>query len=47
LGVSSNKRMPFISILSTKGFTSPVKTMLLPPPKMNLWAAPHVASDNT
>jgi hypothetical protein len=35
-GPSSTRRMPITSTLSTSGFTSPVSTMLLPPPRMNL-----------
>jgi uncharacterized protein YajQ (UPF0234 family) len=38
--VSSTSRMPLISTFSTSGLTSPVSTMLLPPPSTNLGAPP-------
>src|SRR5687768_6015578 len=40
LGPSSRTRLPGTSTFSTTGLTSPVSTMLLPPPSTNLGSAP-------
>ena len=44
--VSATTRMPLSSTLSTNVLTSPVSTMLLPPPKMNLGCSRRVSWDN-
>jgi hypothetical protein len=43
-GVSATSRRPMISTFSTSGLTSPVNTMLLPPPSTNFGVSRHCAS---